>query len=126
MHSDCRSAVLGTSAAERLAATLDRSVTALESLLIAMDRGEFQDVKCLAKTLINDLGLEGFMLREPLRFQRWHATNRGSTDLRTFDPDGPPISQTPHLHKEDSLKCEPEDSVAQQAGVPVLRSMPTL
>jgi hypothetical protein len=83
-------------AAERLVATLDRAVTALESLLIAVDRGEIQDVKCLAETLINDLGFEGFMLRERLaQFQGSNAPGLGSTDTTTFNAAGLPIPQTP-------------------------------
>lgn len=123
MHSDCPSAVLGMAAAERLAATLDRTVTALESLLIAMDRGEFHDVKCLAKTLINDLGFEEFMLRERLaRFQPWHVPGLGSTDMRDLAADGLPICQTPRLPKVASLNREVGGSAARRVGEPALDS----
>lgn len=72
IHTDLPPALLSTKAAERLASTLDRTVTALESLLIATDHQRLQDVKCLAKILIDDLRTQSHVLRE--RLERFSAT----------------------------------------------------
>jgi hypothetical protein len=58
--------VLTTRAAERLAATLDRTVDGLGTLLLANRLGRYQDVRCLAHALIYALQSEACIIREQL------------------------------------------------------------